>query len=466
MTGPQAVAEAPPPRAGGWLGSPLGGLVARPWLDPVALWALTRAHLPLSRAWAAASVAEGSVKRFLGELPRERLPVGAGGQVARALAKVAALQQRHAAATAAWDAAFFGAGREPGGAALAATERERRRASHAYMTAGRAAFAGLKLRAAWPAVRWEIPERAAVAARFEALLAEPARAFAPPDPLPEPALSRIVEDGALRELWVRFPCPLPAIGGTAWAHVYEPVGVAQPPTLIMGHGVCVELDSLIGVGDEAGALPGLGIRLVRMQAPWHDRRRPPGRYGGEPFFGAQPTGALDLFAAAVRELAVMVAWCRRRGAGRVAVGGASMGALIAQLAVGHARAWPAACRPDLLYAVTTGDDVGGLVFASSLARSVGLPQELTRAGWTVEDLDRFRPLVDPPPAPPLPPRDMVLVLGRRDTVTPYAAGRSLAERWRVAPENVFLGPGGHFSVPLGLLRDPAPLRRVVARLTA
>jgi hypothetical protein len=466
VSAPPAVAERAPSRASGWLGSPLGGLVARPWLDPVALWALTRAHLPLSRAWAAASVAEGSAKRFLAELPRERLPVGSARPVARALAKVAALRDRHDRAAAAWEAGFFGPGADPGGAALAALEAERRRASHAYMVVGRAAFAGLKLRAAWPAVRWEIPERAAVENRFEALLAEPARAFAPPDPPPEPEVSRAIEAGGVREFWVRFPCPLPAIGDRAWAQVREPAGAADPPTLIMGHGVCVELDSLAGAGDEASGLPRLGFRLVRMQAPWHDRRRPPGRYGGEPFFGAQPTGALDLFAAAVRELAVMVAWCRRRGAGRVAVGGASMGALIAQLAAGHARAWPAACRPDLLYAVTTGDDVGGLVFASSLARSVGLPQALLRAGWSVEDLDRFRPLSDPPPAPPLPPEDMVLVLGRRDTVTPYAAGRSLAERWRVAPENIFLGAGGHFSVPLGLIRDPAPLRRLVERLTA
>jgi hypothetical protein len=465
VTAPQPAAE-PAPRGAGWLASPLGGLVARPWLDPVALWALTRAHLPLSRAWAAASVAEGSVKRFLAELPRERLPVGTGRQVARALAKVAALRQRHDAASAAWEAAFFGPGGTADCASLGRLERERRAASHAYMMMGRAAFAGLKLRAAWPAVRWEIPERAAVEARFEALLAEPSRAFLPPDPLPEPELSRPIEQGGVREFWIRFPCPLPEIGGRAWAQVREPVDVKDPPTVIMGHGVCVELDSLAGAGDETGGLPGLGIRLVRTQAPWHDRRRPPGRYGGEPFFGAQPTGALDLFSAAVRELAVIVAWCRRRGAGRIAVGGASMGALIAQLAAGHARAWPAASRPDLLYAVTTSDDVGGLVFASSLARSVGLPQALARAGWGVEDLDRFRPLADPPPAPPLPPEDMVLVLGRRDTVTPYAAGRSLAERWRVAPENIFLGPGGHFSVPLGLIRDPAPLRRLIERLTA
>ena len=55
---------------------------------------------------------------------------------------------------------------------------------------------------------------------------------------------------------------------------------------------------------------------------------------------------------------------------------------------------------------------------------------------------------------------MILVLGRRDTVTPFAEGAALARRWKVAPENLFLWRGGHFTTPLGLLRDPAPLERL------
>ena len=49
--------------------SPLGALVARPWFDRVALRFIARRFLPLSRAWAAATIAEGSVERFLAEVP-------------------------------------------------------------------------------------------------------------------------------------------------------------------------------------------------------------------------------------------------------------------------------------------------------------------------------------------------------------------------------------------------------------
>ena len=58
------------------------------------------------------------------------------------------------------------------------------------------------------------------------------------------------------------------------------------------------------------------------------------------------------------------------------------------------------------------------------------------------------------------------MLGRRDTVTPFADGQAMAQRWQVAPANLFLQRGGHFTVPLGLLRDPAPLRRLAERLGA
>ena len=38
-------------------GSPVGALLARPWIDPVGLDGLQRWYLPLSRLWAAANFA-------------------------------------------------------------------------------------------------------------------------------------------------------------------------------------------------------------------------------------------------------------------------------------------------------------------------------------------------------------------------------------------------------------------------
>ena len=44
--------------------SPVGDLIARPWVDPVGLAALKRWYFPLSRLWAAANVADGSTDAF------------------------------------------------------------------------------------------------------------------------------------------------------------------------------------------------------------------------------------------------------------------------------------------------------------------------------------------------------------------------------------------------------------------
>ena len=65
------------------------------------------------------------------------------------------------------------------------------------------------------------------------------------------------------------------------------------------------------------------------------------------------------------------------------------------------------------------------------------------------------------------PENIVTVLGAYDGVTPYAGARALIDRWGVPPANRFIWRRGHFSVPLTMLRNPAPLarfREVMARL--
>src|SRR5690606_9650330 len=114
--------------------------------------------------------------------------------------------------------------------------------------------------------------------------------------------------------------------------------------------------------------------------------------------------------------------------------------------------------------LTTSDDVGGLAFHSSLARATGLDLALSNAGWTAADIERWRPLTDPRPEQPLPPEDIVMLLGRADDVTPFPHGLALAERWQVPRGNLFLRRQGHVSAAVGLVRDPAPLRRLAARL--
>ena len=163
-------------------------------------------------------------------------------------------------------------------------------------------------------------------------------------------------------------------------------------------------------------------------------------------------------------MAMLVAWCRTNSSGRVAVGGTS-------LARWRASWWPATAalaggfsRPDAVFLGTTTEDVGGLSFDSSIAKLVGVPGVLRAAGWTPAQFDRWRPLTDPIEAPPLDPRDIVMVLGTADDVTPFPRGAALAKRWQIPRESLFLRPMGHFSAALDLIRDPAPLRRLAERL--
>ncbi|HET6224541.1 MAG TPA: hypothetical protein VFE11_20360 [Dongiaceae bacterium] len=444
------------------LASPLGSLVTRPWFDRAVLQIGLSAYLPLSRAWAAASVAEGSLDRFLAELPLRAISPRLEPSLRRALPRVAVLRDAHDEATRQWERAFFGAHDVPA-ERLVAIECARREASDAFMRA-RLAFLPLRLRGVLPAARFAISDRVAVEDRHGERLADIPAAYLPPEPLPAIAESRRVVGPRGIEYWLRFPSGDPAVGETAWAHVFEPEGIKDPPSIVYAHGLAVEAESFDGVVEDSPDIVRQGVRLVRIEAPWHNRRRAPGRYGGEPFLATPPMAPLDLFAAEVRELAVLIAWCRQNGSARVAVGGTSLGALASQLVATHCRFWPAACRPDVLFLATTTEDVGSLSFDSSIARLVRLPAAMAAAGWTRELCDRYRPLADPVGDPPLAREDIIMILGRTDDVTPFPQGLALARRWRIPAENLFLSQAGHFSAALELVRDQAPLHRLAERL--
>ena len=158
----------------------------------------------------------------------------------------------------------------------------------------------------------------------------------------------------------------------------------------------------------------------------------------------------------------MVAWCRARLGGPVALSGLSLGALAGQWMAVAARSWPADARPDLLFLMVTSGAVVDLAARSSLARALGIPRRIERAGWDEAALDRLAGRIAPTEAPVMGADRVVMLLGRHDDLTPFEGGLDLARRWGLPPENLFLWPYGHFSAPLRLSRDPAPLRRLVA----
>ncbi len=440
-----------------WLRSPIGGLVARPWWDRAALWVLERWFFPLSRMWAAARAADGDPDRFFAEIPMEPMPA----QYARLEAVLARFENRRAevsAGEAAWQEAFFGSdGLAP--ERLAAIEAGRLDRRTAY-NAMRRHFAFIGARRQVPYVRWAVPAPDQVEVLYGAAADDPAGAFAAPAQMPPIDQSKPFPAPIGVNYWLRFASPSARMGDQVVARVYEPEDAKDPPTLIFGHGVCVEFDHWHGLVDEVAAMVAMGIRVVRPEAPWHGRRVPDGRYGGEQFIATPPQGALDLFHAEVKEWAVLMDWCRAHSKGPVAVGGSSLGALLSQLICDKARHWPAHLQPDAALLITHCGKHQDAVLRGALARTWGMVAATEAQGWTPDLLARYLPLLDPADRPPVvPPEAIVTVLGRYDDVTPNDSGLKIVEDWGIPEANRFIWPRGHFSVPVGLMYDHAPLRR-------
>ena len=435
------------------LRGPLGALVFRPWFDWLALRAVVHWYLPLSRAWATALHAAGSVEAFRAETDGIR---GHDGQLARALARV---QRRHAAyreADAAWEAGFFGP--EPLAAdRLIALEVARHASAHHLMATRGAFLSWRKL----PPVRWEVAGPAAVEARHGHRLADEAAAF------PVPSRTDIVASHTIpsqygREHWLRFTAPV--LGDTVHARVYEPADVNDPPTFIYLHGIAMENEMWQGAASPVQQLNARGFRMLYPEGPWHGRRRQDGYYGGEPVIGRAPLGFIDFFQAWIAEVAALIGWARRTSRGPVVLGGVSLGALTAQRLATAARHWPAELRPDALFLVATCGDVMSVARDGSLTRALALDQVFAANGWDDAALQRWRPLLEPGPVPALPPERILMVLGDRDDLTPFAGGRALAGTWGVPAQNLFIRRQGHFSVSFGLLHQPEPFDRLTACL--
>jgi len=443
----------------------MGVLLANPYFDRVSLWALTRYFFPLSRLWAAATASEGVPERFLSEVPLDVC----GINLNRVQKSLFATEAARAAATTTdrnWEDAFFG-GQTCSPEILVALEAARRDGHHA-LNVLRRRFRYL-LKHEVPPVRYAIPSPEAVAAEFSAALQDRTPFFAPPDPMPRIETSRRMPGTIGTEFWLRFTSPSPHLGDRVYARVHEPDGVKDPPTLIFGHGICVEFDMWRGLIDEVADLCRMGIRVIRPEAPWHGRRRPIGMYSGEPIVATAPLGPLQAFTGAIREWSVLIDWARQTGNGAVAIGGSSLGALMSLLCADISRTWPDRLRPEAMLVITHCGRQRDAWHDGTLAQIWKPHDAMTAKGWSTETSDRYLPILDPDRdrAPVMTPENIVSVLGRNDRVTPYQSGLDLLNAWRVPPENRFLWRRGHFSVPMTLIRDTRPLHRfaeIMARL--
>jgi Alpha/beta hydrolase domain containing 18 len=437
----------------------MADLLFRPWFDRVALHAVTQWYFPLSRAWAAALEAASDADAFTAAVGPFRLPQA---QVARIAAFAVARQAAYEEAAEAWRDSFF--------ASVAASpgrlrEMEERRLARAHQAmAARSAFMPLHLARRLPPIRWRVAGPEAVATRHGARLATAEHRF----PQPSPATVEASHEMAGTESrigWLRFPSTVGGRPDTAWARVGTPLGVKHPPTLVFLHGIAMETE--FGRGDGRSMLKGLtgaGIRVIQPEAPWHGRRRMDGFFGGEPVMAQGPLGMIELFQAWIAELAALIAWARETSHGPVAIAGVSLGALTSQLLASAAGSWQASMRPDVLFLVATSGGVIEAGAAGGLAQALGAGARLIEAGWTPEELARWRPLLEPIGVPAVDPQRIIMVLGTADEVTPFDGGAALARQWNLPDANVFVRPQGHFSVAMGLAHRADPLHRLVELL--
>lgn len=444
-----------------FLTSPLSRLLLNPTYDRLAVAALARFYFPVSRLWAMALAdgGDGDADAILARVPaltrhRHRLQ--------RAVAHARDRARVQATAHARWEEALFG-GAEVRPESLTRIERARAAACQTLMTA-RSAFLPLVRAARLTPFGWDIQTHDAVEARHGARLARVAAAFPAPDPSPKVEMSRPVPGDGFETLWLRADTTVAGRPDTLWARVERPLGAAHAGALVFTHGISMETEFWRESSSLTSDLARAGVTVIRPEGPWHGRRRVAGTFGGEPALALGPMGLLDYFDAHVRELALLVAWARDAVGGPVAVGGVSLGALTAQMALAAARTWPPSCRPDAAFLVTTAGSLMDVALSGSLTRALGMPQRLAESGWDRAALQRWMPLLEPGAAIALDPARIVVLLGTADEILPYPSGRDLVAAWRIPPENLFVAPLGHFSAALGLYRNPAPLARLGAVL--
>ncbi|WP_137387824.1 alpha/beta hydrolase [Rhodoligotrophos defluvii] len=432
---------------------PLGKAIARPWFDRLAAAGLKRSFLPRLRQWAAANAAGEDVAAFIEQVGAGPLVFGKS-EVHRILADVASARRRRSVAEARWEDCFFGRGAAAPGL-MATIETERLDAAHEHNLLFRR-FGRLRYRNRVPAAVRAIPAPAEADAVLESLGGlDEQRLYGLPGETPILA-SPPLEDASGTQFWISFRSPSRELGDYVTAWVYEPRGIVNPPTLIFGHGLGMDFDHWKGL--KAGALPYVraGIRIIWPEAPWHGRRTPLGRYPGEEFAARLPLSAFLGLIAATREWAVLLRWAKATSTGPVAVGGISLGALTAQMVATKARYWPQPLWPDAMLLIT---HCGSLwhVYEGAMVDIWGARELAAEAGWDFEAMAPFLSVTDPWERPAVPPEAIVALNGYDDQIAPYASAAYLLDRWQVPDANRFLWRRGHFSVPLGMLREPEPV---------
>jgi pimeloyl-ACP methyl ester carboxylesterase len=425
-------------------------------LDTLTLYVLRRFFFPSSRLWALAREAEGDLDHFLQGLNTSSLSARRLTNLRITLEGFERKRLKAYMVEPLWHDYLFDEA-EPSLERLLIAEEMRLDARTAYNMSRRSfiPYRGLL----HSSVKMTPPTPQQLVARFGDHGQGVNSLFEIPSEFPKVEVSRKIPVPGGRDYWLRFRSPSPLMDDMVYARVHEPLGVDNPPTLIFGHGICVEFDHYHNLVDEVAGLTKQGIRVVRPEAPWHGRRVLPGHFGGEQLLSTAPMGMFDFLGAQHQEWAVLMDWCRRNGGGPVAVGGSSLGAQTAKSVAMRAKEWPEHLRPDALLAIIHTRHIGQTALNSSLSDIWNLSGALRDAGWSKELTEHWLNRLDPLTPPCMPPENIVSVTGSADSVTFESEAISQLNEWQVPGANRFSYRRGHFSVPLGMLRDTEPLYR-------
>ncbi len=440
------------------IASPAGKLIARPWLDSFVLYFLKHWFFPLSRLWAAARAAQGNVDEFISQVPLQRpnrsqrkVIRSALGQFERTRLKIFSIEQL-------WNFYFFGKD-------AVAEERlpiieEMRLDFRTEYNLTRKKFIRLR-HLVKTSVSMNPPTPDHVAGLFGESGEKLSEYFALPGEFPEVEISRSIPSDTGRDYWLRFSSPVQKMNDLVYARVHEPENVENPPTLIFGHGMSVEFDHYRQLLDEVTQLTRKGIRVIRPEAPWHGRRALPGHYGGEQFLSELPISIFDFVSAQHQEWSTIINWCRDNSSGPVAIGGSSLGAQSAKAIAMTATQWPVRLQPDALLVITHSQHMSEAALDGVLSDIWNLGESMRAAGWHQDTEKRWLQMIDPQKDVCVSGENIVSVYGSHDTVTPIKSAIAQMDAWKVPGENRFCYKRGHFTIPLGMINDDAPLRRFV-----
>ena len=245
-----------------------GTALAHPWFDSSALFALRHWFFPMSRLWAAARQAHGDVDRFYASVP---MPPRFEDR-ARLTKSLAAFEQARVAAyaiEAEWERAFFGPDNSTDDSTAGnreAVEAARISLRHAY-NATRRHFRWLVNRDV-PRVKLAL-QRQTRWPQFTALppmvILRASRRH--PIQCPRSKSHGLSQARQGRDFWLRFKSPSARLGDSVYARVHEPIGVSNPPTIIFGHGICVEYDHWKGLIDECRRARSNGLSRDPARSP-------------------------------------------------------------------------------------------------------------------------------------------------------------------------------------------------------